>query len=290
MMGKKVLILGSDGMVGRCLYSYLSKNTELTVYGTSRKENISENMFILHTDHLEKDLLKIQQVDYIINCIGKLKNSNADELRSVNGKFPHTLLGLVNKTKTIIIHISTDAVFDDQSKIVTESSIPNPNDIYGKSKLQGEIYSSPHITIRTSFLGIAEKGLIHWAQTTGEHNLSGFTNQSWSGCTTLQFAKLCEDLILNSNFKKILKNTQILHFAPIGPISKYEIIQNIVEVFGINKKVVPQKSNEITRILRSEIIDLRGNLRYTDSIQNALTELVLFEKNEKEKTSIYPRN
>ena len=290
MMGKKFLILGSDGMVGRCLYSYLSKNTELTVYGTSRKKSTSNNIFILRTDHLEKDLLKIPQVDYIINCIGKLKNSSVEELRNINEKFPHNLVDLVNKTKTILIQISTDAVFDEQSKIVTESSTPNPNDAYGKSKLKGEIHSSPHITIRTSFLGIGNKGLINWAQTTADHALAGFTNQSWSGCTTLQFAKLCEELVLNSNFKKSLKNTKILHFAPIGPLSKYEIIQNIVDVFGINKEVVPQKSNEITRTLRSEILDLRGNLRYTDSIQNALTELMLFENNEKEKTSIHPRN
>jgi len=290
MTGKRILILGADGMVGRCLYSYLSKNIDLTVYGTTRKKNTKKTTFILRADHLLEDFSEIPKVDFIINCIGKLKGSNEEELKSINEEFPKNLVKILLDTQTVLIHISTDAVFDELSKIVTESSIPNPNELYGKSKLQGEIHFSPHITIRTSFLGIGEKGLLHWVQNNQDQNLAGFTNQLWSGCTTLQFAKLCEDLILDSNIKKNLKNTHMLHFAPIGPISKYEIIQNIVEVFGINKKVVPQKSNEITRILRSEILDLKGNLRYTDSIQNALTELKLFESHEEEKTSIHPRN
>ena len=136
------------------LFLFIKKH-RLNCLWNNKEKNTNKTTFILRADHLLEDFSEIPKVDFIINCIGKLKGSNEEELKSINEEFPKNLVKILLDTQTVLIHISTDAVFDELSKIVTESSIPNPNELYGKSKLQGEIHFSPHITIRTSFFAYA---------------------------------------------------------------------------------------------------------------------------------------
>src|SRR6266700_3095691 len=92
-----VVVLGAKGMVGREVYKYLSLASEIKVYGTTRKiNNQADNLLFFDARSCEKDFIKIfakiKKIDYIINCIGILNETNSiSELIYCNSLFPHLL-------------------------------------------------------------------------------------------------------------------------------------------------------------------------------------------------------
>ncbi len=276
-----VLVLGCDGMVGNAVFKYLRKNKSLQVFGAARKNFDNNKIYRLDVNSFEEDFINIPRVNYVINCIAVLKDVSEKEFVEINATFPQKLSLFLSKKNTKLIHISTDAVFAEDAGPVNENEIPNPsanyNNAYAVSKLQGEVNKKPHITIRTSLLGIGLTGLLNDLINSKDTILKGFTNQLWSGCTSVQFARFCEDIIC-VRFDSQINDAEVIHFAPIGPITKYEIVKSVNEVFGLQKKVKEEKSLPITRYLTSEIIDLARNPRYTNSIHEALIELKEFYK------------
>jgi len=104
--------------------------------------------------------LEERKYDYIINCIGILKNGDKEKMCSINSDFPKTLDRFCVKNKIKLIHISTDAVFSNFTDAAYEDTKPNPSDYYGRTKLAGEVKQG--LNIRTSVLGfdpIEHKGL-----------------------------------------------------------------------------------------------------------------------------------
>ena len=272
---KKILVLGAKGMLGNTVYSYL-KTIYANTYGTDRTDH-KFFLFDAATDQRDFNKLfkKIEVPDFIINCIGILPNSkNKEQMRTVNTLFPKKLGYLAQKLGPRIINISTDAVFSNDSGIVFENSHPNPDTDYGKSKLKGEVNSKNVINIRTSIIGFNpynHKGLLEWA--IRERNIKGFINHSWSGCTTLQYAKACNYLISGNNFDKISSKSSIIHYAPLGPISKYKLLKCFLQKINVNNKVMEVEDNiNVDRELKSIYNVLPGN----KNLSFAISELLNF--------------
>jgi dTDP-4-dehydrorhamnose reductase len=280
MKNIKILILGESGMVGNTVFKYLKSINQKNVFATNRKE--------FSVGNFEKDFKLIQKklgkIDYVINCIG-LKNPNSTKKRfnEVNGEFPNKLAKTLNKNGTKLIHISTDAVFNPKKGIVKESDHPDPIDSYGISKLKGEANLTNTIIIRTSLVGFNKKneGIFEWVKNS-KQNIQGFTNQIWSGCTTLQFAKLCEHIIREGNFEQLRKKSYVYHFAPLNLITKYMLVRTIAKLTNPDIKVNKSKSpKEISRFLASKYFDKKFLKPYTTNLNKAILELLKFEKNEK---------
>jgi dTDP-4-dehydrorhamnose reductase len=272
-------------MLGHTVFKYLSKNNKLTVFGTSRKK-ANKQILYLDVKSFNKDLnsiLNIQKdIGYVINCIGELKDNNTKSLQLVNAIFPNRLSNWCLKYNLKLIHISSDAVFDKNIKIATEKTIAKPNTAYGKSKLNGEPNNKNSLSIRTSILGIDNinhSGILEWIINSKAKILPGFTNQVWSGATTLQIAKFCEELIIEEKFNAFRKLSKILHFAPLGPITKYEIIKNFITVASIKKSVEKDKGENINRVLKSDYLASKDYKIYVNNTKTAFKELLLFEKN-----------
>jgi len=81
-----ILVLGASGMVGQTIFSYLSKNYPMHIYGTARKSNHSLIFFDVSENNLSD--LEERKYDYIINCIGILKNGDKEKMCSINSDFP----------------------------------------------------------------------------------------------------------------------------------------------------------------------------------------------------------
>ncbi len=277
----KTLVLGSTGMVGRTIFDYLANKYPLMILGSSRTPQKKSNIFLFETkDTFERLKLKTLKVKYIVNCIGILNGSkNPEEMKIVNSKFPHKLEKFCKQKKIKLIHVSTDAVFDDNSKINFEDSTTNPSDYYGKTKLKGEINKG--INIRSSFIGfdpLEKKGLLELVLKSKDEEIIGFTNQIWTGCTTLQFAIFIEDLIGKNLYDKFVENTNIIHFAPLGPVSKYKILKTFSEIVR-RGKLTKGKGVKRTRILKSKIIEEKLLKRYNNDLNNALNKLIKFYPN-----------
>jgi dTDP-4-dehydrorhamnose reductase len=281
-----VLVLGAEGMVGREVFKYLTLVTDLNVWGTSRNKTGRTGKLLFfdartYDKDLKKILITVENIDYIINCIGILNEKTPlSELIYSNSLFPHLLEEIAAKLKSKLIHISTDAVFSPLCGTVTEFALPSPIDNYGMSKKLGETIGKNALTIRSSFIGLDplnHKGLLEQILS-AKREFPGYTNQLWTGCTTLQFAQFCKYLMTTGSFIKVRKQTNIVHFAPLGPLSKYKLVKTF-SLAATPKLVIKRtKGEKRKRILTSHYFDLLKMNQYTSSIDEDIKELLDFEK------------
>lgn len=280
---RKILVLGGSGMLGRAVYTYLSSVFPQQVWMTTREKGKSG--FHLEVKSVEIDLKKIimqlNNIDYIINCIGALNNSPITDLTAVNAQFPHKLAQLSENSAIKILHISTDAVFSASSGGVSEKSEAIPDSDYGKSKLEGEVIASNFLSFRTSIIGFDpkdHKSTLEWVLNSKNNSIKGFVNQIWSGCTVLQYAMLCEKIIEEDSFHSLRKKSPIFHFSPILPISKYQLIKDFSKLKALNTDVIPVLDKSITRYLITNYAKDIWLDEFTRDHIKALKELIEFER------------
>ena len=158
-MKKKILVLGSAGMAGHVLTKYLKyidKNLEIIDLARSNKFVNPIIQMDITDFHLLEEIIQISSFDFIINCIGVLaekSNNSPDKAILVNSYLPKFLESHTEKTKTKIIHISTDCVFSGKKGKYLENDFKDGMDFYAKSKGLGEIINKKDTTIRTSIIG-----------------------------------------------------------------------------------------------------------------------------------------
>ncbi len=277
----KVLILGIDGLVGNTVYSYLSTIDSFEVLGTSRKK---KGFFKFDVNNIEsiRDILKeTSKVNIVINCIGETrKDADIETLIRTNSLFPQQLACILSDLKIGLIHVSTDVVYSDQNLKANEYSKISPQTTYAASKLLGEPNTKNTINIRTSIIGLSpnrDYSLLDRSKKAKDSVIDGYTNQNWSGCTTIQFAKFCEELI--ADWKKNLGvYGQLMNFSPIRNVSHYEILNEARKVGIVSAKIAKKKRREqVVRKLVS-VFDKKYMNKYTCDIRTALDQLVLFQK------------
>jgi dTDP-4-dehydrorhamnose reductase len=281
----KILILGSTGMLGNTVFKYLQSKHPTSVWGTTRSKQKENQIFFLDAKSTEKNLQEIintTKIDYVINCIGILRSTiDVKELIKVNALFPNKLADLAEQYDFKLIHISTDAVFSEDAIEVYEDTPLSPTDLYGMSKVLGEPQSEHTLTFRTSILGHdfrKKKGVLSWIDNEKKETIAGYTNQTWTGCTTLQFAKLCEDIIIQNKFPSLRKQSPVYHFAPIEKTTKYELINQYAYLMHKKITIEKQKDRPITRLLATKYIDSLYLKNYSQTISNSLKDLLSFER------------
>ncbi|MFA6533786.1 MAG: sugar nucleotide-binding protein [Patescibacteria group bacterium] len=249
----KVLVLGASGMLGSMVYNYLSADSQLEVRGTLRKEE--PPFYFLDAENFKaEDLAKILNdcnPDYIINCIGIIKPYCKDDdsvgcLRAikVNTLFPYLLAEAAKGKKIKIIQIATDCVYSGRQGEYTENTPHDALDVYGKSKSLGEVQADNFLHLRCSIIGPEKKNklsLLEWflSQPAGAE-LKGFTHHRWNGVTTLQFAKICAEIINQGEdyFAELLKISAVHHFVPNTTVNKNELLHIFAEVFAKSVRIM----------------------------------------------------
>jgi len=277
---KKVLILGSTGMLGHMLFFYLKKNKKFKIYDLSFRKKLNPKSMICDIQNisdLEKKINKIKP-DVIINCIGiiiqNIENKLSDSIY-INAFFPNKLKEIVRPFKTKIIHISTDCVFNGKRGNYSEKDIPNETNIYGLGKFLGEINEKPHLTIRTSIVGPEIKfdgrGLMHWVfMQDGE--IKGYDKVLWGGVTTLELSKVIYHCIINNIYG-------LFHVTNGEKISKYELLKIIKKKFNLVKlKIRPYSEIISDKSLKS----IRNDISYkVPSYYKMISDLYEFYKKNK---------
>ena len=150
----KVIVLGSNGQLGRSLKSLENKSNLEIIFFDKKKLNINSR------DDLEENI-NFNRPDIIINTSAytDVVEAESDYTNALKVNFEGVKnIALICKKYSIkLIHFSTDYVFDGLSKKpYTENDATNPINNYGKSKLAGEKVLqeilTEHIIIRTSWL------------------------------------------------------------------------------------------------------------------------------------------
>ena len=155
-MKTKVLVTGANGQLGQTIKTLYNENDEGVQFVFTNKNELDITNLEETSDFFSKT-----KYDYCINCAAYTNVEQAEEsielAFKINAEAVKNLAILCKKHKTILIHISTDYVFDGKKKTpYTETDSTNPINQYGKSKLKGEQDISntleEYFIIRTSWL------------------------------------------------------------------------------------------------------------------------------------------
>ncbi|HTY35618.1 MAG TPA: SDR family oxidoreductase [Bacteroidota bacterium] len=164
---KRILICGSNGLLGQRLALMLSGQTEYEVLNTSRQRSFvfDDRLF----DYTQLDITKKGDVKSLVSSFNPTTIINAaaaanvdwceehrEEAWKINVVGVENLIEASRKVGARLIHISTDYVFDGAHGPYAEDDRPNPISYYGKSKLASEnavrIAEIPHTILRTIVL------------------------------------------------------------------------------------------------------------------------------------------
>ncbi|MCL5071865.1 MAG: SDR family oxidoreductase [Actinobacteria bacterium] len=262
-MKPKILILGGTGMLGHKIWQYFQNrfDTYVTIKGNYQsvssfnifdKKKTLTNISVSHPLRLASAIKKIKP-QMVINCIGIIKQNvlAKDPVVNitVNSLFPHQLAKICTSYKAKLIHISTDCVFSGDKGNYSENDAADAKDLYGRSKLLGEVNYGDFLTIRTSLIGHELKGgsgLVEWFFAQKGKAIKGYRNAIFSGLTTLQFADIISKIIIN--YPSI---NGIWHVGG-KPISKFNLLNLLKKVYNVGVEIRPDKSFVCNRSLDSK--------------------------------------
>jgi dTDP-4-dehydrorhamnose reductase len=258
----RVLILGASGMLGHKLWQVFRSRFE--TWGTVRssyQEYARYDLFDPHRllggidafdFHTVVRAFETAKPDVVINTIGIIKQLPAakDPIASieVNSLFPHRLARLCEASGARLVHISTDCVFSGRKGMYSEEDMPDAEDLYGRSKLLGEIGGPECLTLRTSLIGReleSTSGLVEWFLSNRGRRVQGYTSAIFSGFSTLALASIIADVI-----ERHPDLSDIYHVSS-EPISKYQLLCLLREAFQIPIEIEPVPHHNIDRSLNS---------------------------------------
>lgn len=148
-----------------------------------------------------------------------------------------------------LIHISTDCVFSGRKGNYLETDFPDAEDLYGRSKLLGEVTQQSHaLTLRTSIIGFelaTRFGLIEWFLSNRGKEVNGYRRAIFSGLTTMELSRLIIELITQH------PTLAGLYQVSVDPIDKYTLLCMVNDVFQTGITIKPVDNVEINRSLDS---------------------------------------
>lgn len=256
----RVLVLGATGMLGHKLCQVIGPVFD--TFATFRASRPHVSGLFEHIQPIEgvtaEDfagvLATIRRVkpDYVINAIGIVKQR--DEARqaipsiSINALFPHRLAAACSDESARLIHMSTDCVFSGKRGAYTERDIPDPIDLYGRSKLLGEVDDGSALTLRTSIIGrelSSTLGLVEWFLSQAGHHIRGYANAIYSGLTTEALSHIIAAIIQLGSLRGIW------HVSS-SPISKYELLLALNDAFQTRTTIARDEDFRCDRSLVSD--------------------------------------
>ncbi|MBY3128749.1 dTDP-4-dehydrorhamnose reductase family protein [Rhizobium laguerreae] len=259
----KVLVLGVSGMLGNAMFRKLSQSRSLEVYGTARSasvkgffahelnERIVCGIDIENQDSLARILGEIKP-QAVINCVGLVKQlADANDplvALPINAILPHRLARLCNLGDARLIHISTDCVFSGARGNYREGDAPDAKDLYGRSKLLGEVDYPHAVTLRTSIIGhelSSAHSLVGWFLAQNER-VKGYARAIFSGLPTVELAELIRDVVLPRDDLR-----GVYHVAS-APISKLELLRLVAKTYGKQITIEEDQDFVIDRSLNAE--------------------------------------
>jgi len=277
----KILVLGGNGMLGSMLSTVFAQHRAYSVEQTVRPSGMlhisdadcSTHLVDVQDQNAMWALFAKTKPDVVINCIGVIKQRpEAQKLLDIfplNALFPHWLAETGQLLGFRVIHFSTDCVFSGNTGMYLDDARSDVDDYYGQSKYIGEIKNySNALTLRTSIIGHetnSKLALVEWflAQ---NGPIKGFTKAIFSGFPTVEIGNILANYVLK------MPNLSGVYNISSNPISKYDLLLLVKEIYDKNIEIIPDDTVSIDRSLNSNA--LRGALGYTPPYWPELIKLM----------------
>lgn len=257
----KILITGSDGMLGHDLIEVLKDNHEL-ILTNSKSLDITDRNHVM-------DFIFENKPDIVINSAAYTNVDGCEENHetafNINGEGVRNLALGCRNIDCPLVHISTDYVFNGESTVPwVEDDEVGPISVYGKSKLKGEEaileILDEFFIIRTAWLygingGNFPKTMLELAENHSE--ITVVYDEVGSPTYTLDLAKAISQLIETDYYG-------IYHITNSGSCSWCEFARYIFETAQKDVKVIPVTASEFARPAPRPHYSVLANKRWMD--------------------------
>ncbi len=187
-----------------------------------------------------------------INAAGIVKqraNARNEKLSiEINAIFPHLLARLCREHGARLVHLGTDCVFSGKKGNYTEKDRPDPEDVYGFSKLLGEADGPGALTLRTSMVGPElqrKTGLVEWFLAQKGKSIKGWRKAIFSGVTTAELARVIAKLLT------MHPDAHGVYHVSSAPISKFDLLTDLESRLKTGITINPDESFVCDRSLDS---------------------------------------
>ncbi|NJE54446.1 dTDP-4-dehydrorhamnose reductase [Thermococcus sp. 21S9] len=249
----RVAIIGANGQLGSDLAEVFKKKGFDVIPLTHKDLDVAvaESLRIL----------KEVKPDIIVNTAAYVRVDDAEvypeKAFAVNAIGALNVARIADEINAVNVYISTDYVFDGKKgSPYIEKDAPNPINVYGTSKLAGEVftrnYSHRHYIIRVASLygkaGARGKGgnFVNWVIEKAKHgeNLRVVVDQVMSPTHTRDVAETLAKLLGRE------PPYGIYHMVNEGYCSWYEFTKTIFDILGWDVEIEPIKSSELNRLAK----------------------------------------
>ena len=190
--------------------------------------------------------------DFIINAAGitirRGVNNKIHRTILINSALPHLLAEWTKMNNKKLIHFSTDCVFSGKTGFYSELSLPDAEDLYGKTKALGEVSNSNTLTLRASMIGRELENkteLLEWFLKQIDSDIYGFSKVIYSGISTNRMAEY---------IFKIINDYPEMHGiynVSSTPISKHDLLRLFNLYFNKTTNIICDESYKSNKDLDS---------------------------------------
>lgn len=264
MSKKKILITGSNGLLGQNLVQLILDETNHHLLSTSK----GENRIISRTDidYQNLDITDFDQLHQLVNefrpdaIINTAAMTNVDACESqkkecwlLNVIAVENLVKVCEEFNVHLVHLSTDFVFDGENGPYSENDQPNPLSYYGQSKWESEkvVINSglENWSIARTIIvyGVVENmsrsNVVLWAKGALEKGeaINVVDDQFRSPTYAMDLAKGCLSIVEK-------EATGIFHLSGKNIMSVIELVYRVADYYGLDKSIInPIKSSVLNQ-------------------------------------------
>ena len=257
-MLKKILLTGSNGLLGQKIIDQLRYHTEYELIASSKGENrypkeggyIYENLDVCNPLELERIAAKYEP--YAIIHTAAMTNvdqceSEREQCDRLNVDAVRYLIDVCKKRAIYFVHMSTDFVFDGKKGMYEETDAPNPLSYYGSSKLKAEellLNSSIDYSILRTIIvyglaaNMSRSNIVLWAKSALEKGdkIKVVNDQ-------FRMPTLAEDLA-DACVKAVDKRAKgIYHVSGKDYMSVIEMVRRIAKHYELNEGLIEETNS-----------------------------------------------
>ena len=252
----KILIFGSNGLLGQNLIKHFYAKHELFGGSFEAENYIPEYDFPYFTINLTDrlgvaDLINKIQPDIVINAAAYTNVDGCEDdpetCWNVNVRGVENIIDACGMLKPILVHVSTDYVFDGEGGPYTEDDVPNPQGNYARSKYNAEkaVTASDleYIIARTQVLFGTGKNIrpnfVTWVvnQLSQKKKIRIVDDQIGSPTYAPDFCEAIDRLLQNEAYG-------LFHVSGAEIISRYDFALKIAEVFDLDASLIERIKTE----------------------------------------------
>lgn len=246
----KIVVTGALGQLGQEIMKLAAGSEHEFVFTDIRA---TDNVSLLDiTDADAVDAFVGKDVDVIVNCAAytdvNKAESDEESARQINAAAAGILASVAAKADVLLIHVSTDYVFDGTSTVpYREDCLPAPTGAYGRTKLEGErlVQESGcrYMIFRTAWLySLSGRNFfLTMVNKTAElPQMKVVFDQTGTPTYAGDLAYLISHIIENG----LLDRTGIYHYTDEGVCSWYDFAKEINSLVGHTCNVMPCRTED----------------------------------------------